>query len=170
MSPAATSRNRADGRGPARSVVASNRRARHDYTILDEIEAGMVLRGSEVKSLRAGNVQMADAYAAIDRGECWLFGIHIAPYARAQGWGGHDPDRRRKLLLHDYEIERLGARIATERVTLVPLSIYFVDGRAKVLLGVAKGRKQADKRQAIAERDARAEAARNLGRQRKGRD
>ncbi|MFM7535315.1 MAG: SsrA-binding protein SmpB [Acidimicrobiales bacterium] len=156
--------------GDGRHVVATNRRARHDYTILDEIEAGIVLRGSEVKSLREGQVQVADAYAAMDRGECWLFGIHIAPYARAHGWGTHDPVRRRKLLLHAHEIERLGARIATERVTLIPLSIYFKEGRAKVLLGVARGRQKADKRQAIAERDAKAEAARAIGRQRKGRD
>jgi SsrA-binding protein len=127
-----------------------------------------VLRGAEVKSLRLGQVQLADAYARIDRGECWLEGVHIAPYGSATGFGAVDPDRRRKLLLHAAEIDRLGRRVAQERLALVPLAIYFKDGRAKVELALAKGRTKGDRRQAIAERDAKAEAAQALGRQRKG--
>jgi SsrA-binding protein len=151
-------------------VVASNRRARHDYSILDTVEAGLVLHGAEVKSLRDGHVQLADAYARVEGGEVWMEGVHIAPYASATGFGAVDPDRRRKLLLHGDEIRRLGARVAQERLTLVPLAIYFKEGRAKVELALAKGRKTQDLRQAIAERDAKAEAARALGRQRKGRE
>jgi SsrA-binding protein len=151
-------------------VVASNRRARHDYAILDTFEAGLVLKGAEVKSLREGHVQLADAYARIDRGECWLEGVHIAPYARATGFGAVDPDRRRKLLLHTEQLRRLGARVAQEHLALVPLAIYFKDGRAKVELALARGRTKGDRRQAIAERDAKEEAARSLGRQRKGRE
>jgi len=149
-------------------VVASNRRARHDYVILDVVEAGLVLAGSEVKSLRSGQVQLADAYARMRQGECWLEGVHIAPYNNATGFGAHDPDRPRKLLLHADQIDRLGARVAQERLALVPLSIYFRDGRAKVELALAKGRTKGDRRQAIAERDARAETERALGRHRKG--
>ncbi|HEX9258978.1 MAG TPA: SsrA-binding protein SmpB [Acidimicrobiales bacterium] len=149
-------------------TVASNRKARHDYFIIDVVEAGLVLVGSEVKSLRTGQVQLADAYARVRHGECWLEGVHIAPYANATGFGAHDPDRPRKLLLHADQIERLGARVAQERLALVPLSIYFKDGRAKVELALAKGRTKGDRRQAIAERDAKAEVERSLGRQRKG--
>ena len=152
------------------TVVASNRRARHDYAILDTFEAGIVLVGSEVKSLRLGQVQLADAYARTVNGELWLEGVHIAPYVRAQGFGAHDPDRARKLLLHASEISRLSARIATERLTLVPLSFYFKDGRAKVELGLARGRTKGDKRQALAERDADREMQQALGRRRKGVD
>lgn len=148
--------------------VASNRKARHDYSILDVLEAGMVLHGSEVKSLREGLVQLVDAYARIERGQVWLEGVHISPYAFAQGFGAHEPSRRRKLLLHAAEIERLEARIKQEHLALIPLSIYFKDGRAKVELALAKGRKKEDRRAAIAERDAKAEAARAMGRQRKG--
>lgn len=156
-------KNRNDNR-----PVASNRKARHDYSILDVLEAGMVLHGSEVKSLREGLVQLVDAYARIERGQCWLEGVHISPYAFAQGFGAHEPSRRRKLLLHAAEIERLEARIKQEHLALIPLSIYFKDGRAKVELALAKGRKKEDRRAAIAERDAKAEVARSLGRQRKG--
>lgn len=149
-------------------LVASNRRARHDYSILDTVEAGLVLHGSEVKSLRSGQVQLADGFARYDRGELWLEGVHIAPYAFAVGVGAHDPDRRRKLLLHRSEIGRLQDRVARERLTLVPLSLYFRDGRAKVELALAKGRLKGDKRQAIAERDSKREMERALGRYRKG--
>jgi SsrA-binding protein len=145
-------------------VVATNRQARRNYTILDTIEAGIVLRGSEVKSLRDSKVQIADAFARIDAGEIWLHALHIAPYANSQGHTGHDPDRKRKLLLHSHEIERLRARVDPEHLSLVPLSIYFKDGRAKVELALAKGRKIHDKRQAIAERD----AAMNLRRAARG--
>jgi SsrA-binding protein len=148
--------------------IASNRRARHDYTVLDTVEAGLVLQGSEVKSLRLGQVQLADAYARVSGDELWLEGVHIAPYLFANGVGAHDPDRRRKLLLHRDEIDKLQARVAQERLTLVPLRLYFRDGRAKVELAVARGRQKGDKRQAIAERDSKREMERALGRQRKG--
>jgi SsrA-binding protein len=151
-------------------LIASNRKARHDYAILDAVEAGLVLSGSEVKSLRAGHVQLADAFARMRDGEVWMEGVHIAPYQFAHGVGSHEPDRPRKLLLNRGEIDRLKARIDTERVALVPLSLYFRDGRAKVELGVAKGRTKGDKRQAIAERDSQREIDRALGRRAKGLD
>ncbi len=149
-------------------VVATNRRARHDYEVLETIEAGMALVGTEVKSLRAGHVQLKDSYARIEGGEVWLVGVHVAPYAQADGFGGHDPERPRKLLLHRPEIDRLTGRTQQQSLTLVPLSIYFRDGRAKVELALARGRKQHDRRQAIAERDALREAERAVAR--RGRD
>ena len=142
-------------------VVASNRRARHDYDVLESVEAGIVLRGAEVKSLRAGEVQLRDAHARVHDGECWLHGVHIAPYEHANLFDRPDPDRARKLLLHAKEIGRLGARVAQDGLTLVPLSIYFnTDGKAKVDLGLCRGRKTYDKRHAIAKRDVEREAAR----------
>ena len=150
--------------------IASNRKARRDYTILDVVEAGLVLSGSEVKSLRSGHVQLTDAYARMRGGEVWMEGVHIAPYTFAVGVGAHDPDRPRKLLLHRGEIDRLKSQIDQERVALVPLALYFKDGRAKVELGIAKGRTKGDKRQAMAERDSKREIERALGRTRKGMD
>ena len=150
--------------------IASNRKARRDYTILDVIEAGLVLSGSEVKSLRTGHVQLTDAYARLRSGEVWMEGVHIAPYQFAVGVGAHDPDRPRKLLLNRSEIDRLKSRVDQERVALVPLALYFKDGRAKVELGIAKGRTKGDKRQAMAERDSNREIERALGRTRKGMD
>jgi len=152
----------------ASKFIASNRKARHDYTILDTIETGIVLQGSEVKSLREGHVQIADAFARIINGAVWLDGVHIAPYQFAHGIGAHDPGRSRKLLLHSREIERLAAKVATERLSMVPLSLYFKDGRVKVELGIGRGRKRADMRDAMAERDSKREMQRALGRQRKG--
>jgi len=149
-------------------LIASNRKARHDYTILDEVEAGIVLHGSEVKSLREGQVQIADAYAHIVRNEMWLEGVHIAPYRFAVGVGAHDPMRSRKLLLHSEQIHRLQARMAKERLTLVPLSLRLKNGRVKVELGLAKGRQKADRRQAIAEKESQLEMRREQGRQNKG--
>jgi SsrA-binding protein len=149
-------------------IIASNRRARHDYAIEDTIECGIVLQGSEVKALREGQVRLADSYARVLRGQVWLDGVHIPPYQFAHGIGAHDPDRPRKLLLHESEIERLDHRVAVERVALVPLSLYFKEGRVKVELGIGKGRKRTDKRQALAERDVQREMQRSLGRQRKG--
>jgi SsrA-binding protein len=134
-------------------VVASNRKARHNYDILATFEAGIVLVGSEVKSLREAQVQMGEAYATVDDGEVWLHNVHIAQYSNVDLSTRPTIDRKRKLLLHKKEIEELGRRTNVERLTLVPLSIYFKDGRAKVELAVARGRKHADKRQAIAERD-----------------
>jgi SsrA-binding protein len=151
-----------------KKVIASNRRARHDYAIVDEIEAGIVLSGSEVKSLREGHVQIADAYARIINGQVWLDGMHIPPYQFAHGVGAHDPNRARKLLLHRREIERIAAEIKREHLTMVPLSLYFNDGRVKVEIGLGRGRKKADKRNAIAERDSQREIQRALGRHAKG--
>ncbi len=151
-------------------LIASNRRARHDYEILDTVEAGIVLVGSEVKSLRLGHVQIGEGFARVRNGEAWLEGVHIAPYQFAVGVGSHDPDRPRKLLMHRGEIRKLQEEIDLQRVTLVPLSLYFKDGRAKIELGVAKGRTKGDKRQAIAERDSQREIDRAMGRRIKGID
>src|SRR5918996_3437554 len=150
-------------------LIAANRRARRNYEVLETVEAGLALRGSEVKSLRAGHVQLGDAYARIEGGEAWLVSLHIAPYGHAQAHSGHDPERPRKLLLHRAEIERLRAIVDEQRLTLVPLSLYFKEGRAKVELALARGRKTYDKRQALAKRDAEREAARALSRARTGR-
>ncbi|MEK7422915.1 MAG: SsrA-binding protein SmpB [Actinomycetota bacterium] len=158
------------GTKPGDRVIASNRKARHDYAIDDTIECGIVLQGSEVKAMRAGHIQVADAYARVLRGQVWLDGVHIPPYQFAHGVGAHDPNRARKLLLHESEIRRLDARIAQEHVALVPLSFYWKDGRVKVELGVGKGRKRADKRNAMAERDSQREIQRALGRRAKGMD
>jgi SsrA-binding protein len=132
-------------------VVATNRQARFNYEILDTFEAGLVLLGSEVKSLRAGQVQLKDSYADIRQGEMWLEKAHISPYQFAAE-GGHEPERPRKLLLHRREIDRLVGRIREEGLTLVPVRIYFVNGRAKVELGLGKGKKRHDKRQSIVEK------------------
>ena len=148
--------------------VAQNRRARHDYELLDVLECGIALQGSEVKSLRAGKVQLRDAYARVEGGEVWLHGMHVAPYAFASGFGGHDPERPRKLLLHRREIDELHARTSQQSLTLVPLSLYFKDGRAKVELALARGRRRYDKRHAIASRDAEREVERAVARSRKG--
>ena len=145
-------------------VVASNRRARHDYDILETFECGIVLTGSEVKSIRDGKIQLKDSFARVQDGEVWLHGVHISPYAFAHGPSAHDPDRSRKLLLHRAEIDELMGRTQQEALTLVPLSVYFKDGRAKIELGLAKGRRRYDKRQAIATRDAAREAERAMAR------
>lgn len=135
-----------------RKVVATNRRARHNYDIVDVFEAGIVLRGSEVKSLRAGQVQLKDAYATIRNGELWLENAHIAPYSFASG-GGHDPERSRKLLLHRREIDRLIGKVNEQGLTLIPLQVYFTSGKAKIELALAKGRRTYDKRRKLAERE-----------------
>jgi SsrA-binding protein len=150
------------------TLIASNRAARRNYDISDTVEAGLVLLGSEVKSMRESQVQISEAYARIRDGEAWLDGMHVAPYGFAIGFGAHDPDRSRKLLLHHDEIVRLKARVDQERVSIVPLSLYFRDGRVKVELGVGKGRTKGDKRQAIAERDSQREVEREMGRYKKG--
>lgn len=143
-------------------VVATNRRARHDYEILDVFEAGIALVGTEVKSLREAKIQLKDSYGRVDSGELWLVGVHVAPYEQADGFGGHDPERPRKLLLHRHEIDELIERVTLEALTIVPLSVYFKEGRAKVEIALARGRKTYDKRAAIAERDAGREAARAM--------
>jgi SsrA-binding protein len=138
--------------GAARKVVATNRKARHDYEVLDTWECGIVLTGSEVKSLRAGQVQLKDAYGEVRRGEIWLENLHIAPYQFAHE-GGHEPERPRKLLLHRREIDALIGKVNEQGLTLVPLSIYFTHGLAKVQLALARGRRKYDKRQAIRARE-----------------
>ena len=150
-------------------LIASNRAARRNYAIDEVVEAGVVLLGSEVKSMREAQVQLADAYARLRDGEAWLEGVHVAPYTFAAGFGAHDADRPRKLLLHRDEIVRLKAKVDQERVSIVPLSLYFRDGRVKVELGVGKGRTREDKRQAIAERDVQREVDREMRRYAKGR-
>ncbi|HEY5302554.1 MAG TPA: SsrA-binding protein SmpB [Acidimicrobiales bacterium] len=143
-------------------VVASNRRARHDYDILETLECGLVLTGSEVKSLREGKAQIAEAYARVDENELWLFQSHIPPWSYSVGFGSHDPDRKRKLLVHHHELIRLIDKTKSQPLTIVPLKMYFKDGRAKIEIALAKGRKLHDRRQAIAERDANREMARSI--------
>jgi SsrA-binding protein len=145
----------------ADELIATNRKARHDYDIVETYEAGLVLRGTEVKSLREGQVSFKDCYAAIQRGEAWLVGCHIAPYHHGSD-ANHDPERPRKLLLHRREISRLVGRVAERGLTLVPLRLYFKGGRAKVEIGLGRGKKLHDKRAALREREARREADREL--------
>ena len=142
--------------------MATNRQARHRYTLSDTFECGIVLTGSEVKSLREAKVQLSDAWASIDAGEVWLHGLHIAPYSHAQAHTGHQPMRDRKLLMHRHQIERLRLKLQVERLTLVPTKLYFKDGKLKVELAVGKGKNVADKRQDIARRDSEREAARSI--------
>jgi SsrA-binding protein len=134
-------------------TVATNRRARHDFDILETLECGIVLQGSEVKSLREGKAQMVDSYARVDGSELWLFGLHIPQWVFSTGFGGHDPDRKRKLLVHRHQINDLVSQTQTQPLTMVPLRLYFLGGRAKGELGVARGRKLHDKRRAIMERE-----------------
>lgn len=143
------------------SAVATNRRARREYDVLETVEVGLVLRGSEVKSLREGNVQIVESWANVEGGEIWLHNLHISPYSHASAAFATPPDRVRKLLAHRREIDRLKARLDRERLTLVPLSLYFRDGRAKVALALARGRRQSDRRNVIASREAELEAARS---------
>ena len=150
-----------------RKLVAQNRRARHEYEILDTIEAGIVLLGPEVKSLRQGKVSLADAYATVRRGELWLLNVHISPYEQA-GRENPNPRRERKLLAHRAEIFKLAGQVAERGLTLVPLSLYFQDGRAKVELGLARGKRRYDKRQAIRKREEDREIDRVLRRGRRG--
>src|SRR5215510_6308655 len=137
-------------------TIATNRRARHEYSILETLEAGLVLRGTEVKSLRAGLVNFKDSYATVRNGEIWLLGCHINPYSHGTD-ANHDPERDRKLLLHKREVARLGGKISEKGLTLVPLRLYFKDGRAKVEIGLARGKKLHDKRSALREREVRRE-------------
>ncbi|MEU4366020.1 SsrA-binding protein SmpB [Micromonospora chersina] len=155
-------------RETGRKLVASNKKARHDYTILKTYEAGIVLAGTEVKSLREGRVSLVDAFAQERDGEIMLYGLHIAEYGFGT-WTNHQPRRTRKLLLNRVEIARILDKLRDGGITLVPLSMYFSNGWAKVELGLARGRRSYDKRQALAERDANREIARELGRRLKGR-
>ena len=148
--------------------VAVNRKARHDYFILDSFECGIVLTGTEIKSVRAGNLNLKDSYASIENGELWLYGVHISPYEKGTYYN-HEPERDRKLLIHRHEIIRLNSKLREKGLTLVPLSVYIKDGkRAKVELGLAKGRTTHDKRDMIADRDAKRDIARAV--RGKGRD
>ena len=148
--------------------VAINRKARHDYFILDSFECGIVLTGTEIKSVRAGNLNLKDSYASLENGELWLLGVHISPYEKGTYYN-HEPERDRKLLMHKNEILRLRNKTREKGLTLVPLSVYIKDGkRAKVELGLAKGRTAHDKRDMIADRDAKRTIARAV--RGKGRD
>ncbi|MGW5669478.1 SsrA-binding protein SmpB [Micromonospora sp. NPDC003776] len=156
-------------REKGRKVVASNKKARHDYAILDTYEAGMALTGTEVKSLRAGRASLVDAFAQERNGELYLHGMHIPEYTQGT-WTNHEPRRTRKLLLKRLEIDRLIGKTRESGLTLVPLQVYFSDGWAKVEIGLAKGKKTYDKRQDLAKRDAEREIARVAGRRGKGMD
>ncbi len=156
-------------REQGRKLIAQNRKARHDYAIEDVYEAGMVLMGTEVKSLRAGRASLTDGYASVEDGEIWLRGVHIPEYELGT-WTNHEPRRPRKLLLRNEEIRRIIGKTKESGVTLIPLSMYFKDGYAKVEIALARGRKSYDKRQAIAERESKREADRATGRRSKGRE
>lgn len=159
MSGGSQGRGGAEGGAAERKLVATNRRARFEYEILDTWEAGIVLLGPEVKSLRAGNANLSDAYAVERRGEVWLLGAHISPYKQA-GRENPDPRRERKLLLQRREIVKLASLLHERGLTLVPLSLYFKGGRAKVELGLARGKKRHDKRETIKRREQEREIAR----------
>jgi SsrA-binding protein len=146
-------------------TIARNRRARHEYSILSTIEAGLVLTGTEVKSLRAGRATIADGYGLITDGEVWLHGVHIPEYTQGT-WTNHEPRRVRKLLLHRKEIDRLTSATKEQGLTLIPLSLYFSAGKAKIELGLARGKRSYDKRHDLAKRDAAREMDRALRRRR----
>jgi SsrA-binding protein len=156
---------------PAKSgnnqVVATNRKARHNYSILDTYEAGIQLVGTEVKSLREGQASLADAFATVDDGEVWLRNLHIPEYHHGS-WTNHPPRRNRKLLLHRKQIDNLIGKIRDGNLTLVPLSLYFSEGKVKVELALARGKQAHDKRQDMARRDAQREVTREMGRRVKG--
>ncbi|MGZ4517212.1 MAG: SsrA-binding protein SmpB [Mycobacteriaceae bacterium] len=154
-------------REKGRKAIATNRKARHNYTILDVFEAGLILVGTEVKSLREGKASLVDAFATVDDGEIWLRGLHIPEYTQGS-WTNHAPRRTRKMLLHKSEIERLVGKTREGSLTLVPLSMYFSNGYVKVELALAKGKQAHDKRQDLAKRDMEREVTRELGRRVKG--
>ena len=156
-------------REQGRKLIAQNKKARHDYSIEDVFEAGIVLTGTEVKSLRAGRANLTDGYAMIENGELWLHGMHIPEYTQGT-WNNHEPRRTRKLLVRKDELKRIANDTRESGLTIVPLSLYFKDGYAKVEIAVARGRKTVDKRQVIAEREAKREADRATGRRQKGRE
>jgi SsrA-binding protein len=164
MQAQAASSNRQTGR----KIIAQNRKARHDYAVVDVFEAGVMLTGTEVKSLRLGRASMVDGFATIDDGEIFLRNVHIPEYDQGS-WTNHEPRRVRKLLLHRAEIARLIGKTQESGLTLVPLSLYFSDGKVKVEIALAQGKKSYDKRQDLAKRDARREIARAMGRHAKGR-
>ena len=146
----------------AEKTVVTNRQARHDYFIVETVEAGLALTGTEIKSIRAGRLNLRDAYARIDDGEAWLIGMHVSAYEQAGGYFQHDPLRPRKLLLHRREIDYLHGQVGQKGLTLVPLRLYLKRGKAKIELGLARGKKLYDKRDTLAARDARREIERAL--------
>lgn len=150
-------------REQGRQQIASNRKARHDYSIEDVFEAGIMLSGTEVKALRAGRASLTDGFVSIDRGEAWLEGVHISEYSQGT-WTNHAPRRKRKLLLHREEIDRLDSRVREKGLTIIPLALYFLDGRAKVEIALARGKREWDKRQALRERQDDLEARRAMRR------
>ena len=150
-------------------VVATNRKARHDYHIEDVLEAGIVLRGTEVKSLRAGRASLVDGFASIEGGEVWLENVHIPEYDQGT-WTNHDVRRKRKLLVHLQEIKKLHIKIKEGGVTLIPLQLYFNNGKAKIEIAVARGKKAHDKRDSLMERQANREVEREISRRRSGKD
>ena len=156
-------------REKGRKLVASNKKARHDYAILETVEAGIVLTGTEVKSLRAGRASLVDGFAQESSGEMMLYAVHIPEYTQGT-WTNHEPRRTRKLLMKRVEINKMMGKLHEGGLTLVPLQLYFSDGWAKVELGLARGKKAYDKRNDLAERDANREITRALGRRNKGRD
>lgn len=150
-----------------RKLIAQNKKARHDYLIEDTFEAGMVLMGTEVKSLRQGRASLVDGFVDIDGHEAWLHGVHIPEYTQGT-WTNHSARRKRKLLLNRVEIDKIERRVNEKGLTIVPLSLYFLDGRAKVEIALAKGKKSWDKRAALAERQATRETQQEVGRRAKG--
>jgi len=154
-------------REQGRKMIAQNKKARHDYAIEDVFEAGLVLQGTEVKSLRQGRASLVDGFVEIDRGEAWLHGVHIPEYSQGT-WTNHAARRKRKLLLNRVEIDKIERKIAEKGQTVIPLSLYFLDGRAKVEIALAKGKKSWDKRHTLAERDANREVEQAVGRRLKG--
>jgi len=150
-----------------RKLVASNRKARHDYHVEDTWEAGLVLTGTEVKSLRQGRATLGDGFAEVDGHEVWLHGVHIPEYTQGT-WTNHSARRKRKLLLNRHEIDKIERRVNEKGLTVIPLALYFLDGRAKVEIALAKGKKSWDKRHSLAERQANREKEQALGRRLKG--
>jgi SsrA-binding protein len=157
----------AGGKGGSKQVIATNRKARHNYSILELFEAGVSLQGTEVKSLRQGQASLADAFATIDDGEVWLRNLYIPEYQHGS-WTNHEPRRNRKLLLHRQQIDRLVGKIRDGNLALMPLSLYFSEGKVKVELALARGKRAYDKRQDMAQRDAQREVVREMGRRAKG--
>lgn len=153
------------GAEDGKKIIASNRRARHEYAIEDVVEAGLVLTGTEVKSLRAGRASLTDGFGQITDGEAWLHGVHIPQYTLGT-WTNHEPRRTRKLLMHRKEIDKLSRSISERGLTLIPLSLYFSGGKVKIELGLARGKRTYDKRHDLAKRDAAREVERELRRRR----
>ncbi|MEE2851798.1 MAG: SsrA-binding protein SmpB [Actinomycetota bacterium] len=157
----------AGGKGGSKQIIATNRKARHNYSIIELFEAGVSLQGTEVKSLRLGQASLADAFATIDDGEVWLRNLYIPEYQHGS-WTNHEPRRNRKLLLHRQQIDRLVGKIRDGNLALMPLSLYFSEGKVKVELALARGKRAYDKRQDMAQRDAQREVVREMGRRAKG--